>query len=68
MTKKIKIELAQYAYNCGDGCCYNYGTITTVNGVQLESHNEDAANIVEKVLRHLGYEVELIETYNGEEL
>ncbi|MEK6829081.1 MAG: hypothetical protein AABY15_03060 [Nanoarchaeota archaeon] len=42
--KKVKIELNNYHHTCGDGCCDNYGTITTVNGVQLECHNEDAGN------------------------
>ena len=64
MSKKIKIELNAYMYDCADGCCTNYGTVTKVNGTELEFHNEDAGTIVTKILEHLGYEVELIETYN----
>lgn len=37
----LKINLTEYGYSCGDGCCYNYGTITTVNGVELPCHNQD---------------------------
>lgn len=62
MKDKLKIELEEYGYSCGDGCCYNYGTITKVNGVELEFHNQDAATILEQVLKHLGYDVEVINT------
>lgn len=61
---KIKIELNEYCYDCADGCCTNYGTITKVNGEELELHNQDSGTIVRQILEHLGYDVELIETYN----
>ena len=64
--EKIKIELDEWMYECGDGCCTNYGTTTKVNGVEMELQNQDTATIVEQILQHLGYEVEIIETYNGE--
>lgn len=60
--KKILIELDEYIYDCADGCCTNYGTTTSVNGVKLELHNQDVGTILKMVLEHLGYEVELIET------
>ena len=66
MKEKVKIELNEYCYNCADGCCTNYGTITKVNGVEMDSHNQDAATILEKVLNHLGYDAEVINTYNNE--
>jgi len=56
---KIKIELNDYDYNCSDGCCTNYGTVTKVNGVELSCHNQDAGTIVQQILEHLGYEVEV---------
>ena len=68
MATKVKIELNNYDYDCGDGCCTNYGTITTVNGAELDCHNQDAATIVKQILEHLGFQVELIEKYNGQEL
>lgn len=55
----LKINLTEYGYSCGDGCCYNYGTITTVNGVELPFHNQDAVTILIQVLEHLGYKVEI---------
>jgi len=70
VTTKIQlnISLNHYSYECGDGCCSNYGTITTVNGVELDCHNEDAATILEQVLEHLGYDVNVKQYDNGEEI
>jgi hypothetical protein len=56
---KLKITLEEYCYKCGDGCCTNYGTVTTVNGEEMPLRNQDAATILEQVLQHLGYEVEV---------
>ena len=64
--QKIKIEIDDWMYDCGDGCCTNYGTTTTVNGKEMPLINQDSGTIVRMVLEHLGYEVELIETYNSE--
>ena len=55
--EKIKIELIDYSYTCCDGCCTDYGTITKVNGVELELHNQDTATILRQVLEHLGYDI-----------
>ena len=59
---KLKVELHDYSHTCGDGCCDIYGTITKVNDVQLELHNSDTATIIQQLLEHLGYEVEIIIT------
>ena len=56
---KLIINLRDYAHECGDGCCYNWGTITTINGVELDCHNDDRETILEEILKHLGYEVEI---------
>lgn len=63
----LKINLKEYGYSCGDKCCYNYGTITTVNGIELPLHNQDAQTILEQVLLHLGYKVEIEYTDDIEE-
>ena len=55
----LKIKLHEYAYHCGDGSCYNYGTITTINDIELPCHNQDAGTILQQVLEHLGYKVEI---------
>ena len=62
--EKLKIELIDYSYTCGDGCCTNYGTVTKVNGEELELHNQDASTVLRQVLEHLGYEVEIGEIYD----
>lgn len=63
---KVKIELDEYMYNCADGCCTEYGTTTKVNGEEMLLNNQDVGTILEMVLKHLGYEVEIVETYNTE--
>jgi hypothetical protein len=60
---KVKVELHEYTYHCGDGCCTDYGTLTVVNGKDLPCRNQDAATILRTVLEELGYEVEIEETY-----
>jgi len=64
--EKLIIELNEYVTECGDGCCTNYGTLVKVNGVEMPFHNQDVKTILEQVLQHLEYDVEIIETYNGE--
>lgn len=61
---KVKVELIDYTYECGDGCCTNYGTITKVNGKQLEIENEDRATILREVLIELGYDAKVEEKYD----
>lgn len=57
----LKIQIEDYDYKCGDGCCDHYGTVTTVNGIELPCHNQDVETILRQVLEHLGYKVEIIE-------
>lgn len=66
-NKKVVIELNEYSYDCADGCCHNYGLIKTVNGVELDDHNLDVGTVVESVLKHLGFEVQIINKFNNEE-
>ena len=61
---KLNISLTEYTYECGDGCCTNFGTVTAVNGVDLPYHNQDTATILQQVLEHLGYEVEIESKYD----
>jgi hypothetical protein len=65
---KVKIMFNHYDYQCGDGCCDNFGIVTTVNGKELSCHNTDVETIVQGILQELGYEVEMINYYNGEEV
>jgi hypothetical protein len=60
---KVKITFKEYESTCGDGCCYDYGMITTVNGEELEFRNSDTETIVKGILEKLGYEVEIESIY-----
>jgi hypothetical protein len=31
----MRIETKDYSYQCGDGCCYEYGTILYIDGKQI---------------------------------
>lgn len=66
--EELNIELDEYSYDCSDGCCHNYGVITTLNGEELPIHNSDTETILKQVLEHLGYKVNIINKFNGEEI
>jgi len=65
---KIIIELEDYDYTCGDGCCYEYGTIVRVNGEELPFRNDDRETILKQVLEHLGYNAVIKDIKGGYEL
>lgn len=60
---KMKIETQDYSYSCGDGCCYNYGTILFIDGKQIENREfSSSGDAYEYVLTEiLGYEVDYME-------
>lgn len=60
---QVKITFKHYGAYCGDGCCYDYGMVTKVNGEELEFRNEDTETIVLGILEKLGYEVEIENIY-----
>lgn len=66
MSKKVKIVIDEYDYTCFDKCCTTFGLAVKVNGVDLPCENMDVGTQVQQILEHLGYEVDLTETYNGE--
>lgn len=66
--KNLKITLDEYETTCGDGCCTDYGTITYVNNVKLECHNQDIPTIIQQILEHLGYNVDIECLYNEEQI
>jgi hypothetical protein len=59
MKPKVKIDITRWEYNCPDGCCTRYGTTTKVNGVEMPFENDDSETILQMVLEHLGYNVEI---------
>lgn len=64
--KKVKVELDEFYYHCSDGCCTHWGMTTKVDGKEMQFDNLDSETIVRQVLEELGYEVEIISTFNGE--
>ncbi len=62
-NRPIKIKLEEYGYRCPEGCCYNYGIKTTVNGEELPFQNTDTETIVKGILEKLGYNVTIESTY-----
>ena len=54
---KVVIEFEEYDYTGTSNDIY--GTVTKVNGVELSCHNSDYPTIVQQILEHLGYEVEI---------
>ena len=64
--KRLTIVLDEYQSSCSDGCCLDYGTVTTINGVELPCHNQDAYTMIGQILEHLGYELDITYNYNRE--
>jgi len=61
--KEINIKLVDWDSTCGDGCCYNYGTTLSIDGVELTDYAENIGESIRLVLEHLGYKVNIqIET------
>lgn len=65
MGQKVTIKLEGYAFTCVHGCCLHHGTIVTVNGKELEIKNDNNGTILGTVLVELGYEPDIIETFNS---
>lgn len=58
--EEVNIELTEYSYHCSDGCCFNYGVRTVVNGEQLPIENEDLETQIRQILEHLGFKVNIV--------
>ncbi len=35
----VNIEIKDWDYTCGDGCCYEYGETISVNGKECDNHH-----------------------------
>ena len=59
----ITIKLKEWDYECGDGCCYEYGTSIEVNGEQCDNEHAggEVVSALEFVLTKLGIEHEIIQ-------
>jgi hypothetical protein len=64
----MKLSMRPYSYECGDGCCYEYGETWFVDGEEVTSGPCDA-NRLQKLLEHLGYAARIVnENEDGEEV
>jgi len=68
MKTKIKVSKRPYYYECGDGCCQEWGETWYVNGEEVCSGPcED--NRLQQLLNHLGLEATIVnENEEGEEV
>ena len=68
MKIKIKVSKRPYDYECGDGCCQEWGETWYVNGEEVCSGPcED--NRMQQLLAHLGFEATIVnENEDGEEV
>lgn len=64
--KELEINFHEYSYSCGEGCCTEFGTITTINGVDLKNNSTEYTVIIKQLLEHLGYKVKITTTENYE--
>lgn len=69
MKQKVKIELREWDFDCGDGCCNNYGTEIIVDGKLCDNQytGSDVAASLRFALETLGYDVEIEETFDTSE-
>lgn len=56
---KHKITKQPYSYTCGDNCCYEYGTIWTLDGEEVYRGPQDDVAIL-CILTKLNFEAEII--------
>jgi len=59
----LNITLSDWTYECGDGCCHEWGVDIKVNDKKLDSVLFGSVDSIEPVLRtvleHLGHEVNI---------
>ena len=63
MAKKEKLIIGLDEYDYTGSSNDIYGMVVTVNGVTMPYENMDVDTILEEVLTHLGYDVEINRTY-----
>ena len=58
MPKELNITLNDWASECSDGCCYDYGTELYVNGEMITTQaDHNLEDTLWNLLTHLGYKV-----------
>ena len=59
-NKKLTVTLKPWYYTCSDGCCSEYGTTVTVNGISVTDNGDQDHVLLTAILNHLGYDVDII--------
>jgi hypothetical protein len=59
-TKLHTIELEDWTYSCGDGCCSDFGTRLVVNGEELTDYFEGTSDEIIGLLKSLGVNFTLV--------
>ncbi len=57
--KKITITIKPYCYECGDGCCTEWGEDISVDGVPAATGPCEHNRLI-SLLAHLGYDATII--------
>jgi len=64
--KNIKLSKRPYSYECGDGCCTEWGETWYVDGVEAWPCED---NRLQQLLKHIGFDAEIVnENEDGEEV
>ena len=56
----MKIELQPWHFICADGCCYEHGIVTKVDGVEVSLFGNQNRILLGSILTHLGHNVEIV--------
>lgn len=62
MAEKVTVQTKHWSYTCGDGCCSDYGVDLYINDERVGTWIDDSSDAVIETLKHLGYDVEELET------
>lgn len=64
----VKLSIRPYSYECGDGCCSEYGEKWSVDGKEVAS-GPCEHNRMQQLLHHLGFNASIVgENEDGEEV
>ena len=66
MRNICDVTFDDWHYECGDGCCYEYGTSLIINGYLVTTDCEDTDSVI-KVLELCGHTPNVSYTRDGEE-
>ena len=57
-----EIKLINWGYTCSDGCCFSWGTMTILNGIELENDWDDnTISMLSQILTSLNISADISE-------